>query len=279
MKNTTTPRPLQLTRPLAFIDLETTGLDVKNDRIVELAVVKLMPDGERQTRSRRLNPGIPIPPGATAIHGIRDADVADCPRFEQVARGLFEFLSGCDLGGYNFEGFDLKVLTAEFQRCRMEFPVTGVRVVDPMRIFRWREGGSLSAAVRFYCGRELENAHSAEADILATIDVLHGQLARYDDLGADVDALHAESHRRDQSFVDEGGKLRWRADGLAVFSFGKHAQRSLQEMVRDEPDYLRWMLGGNFSADLKSLLTAALEGRFPTPPTDPIGLESPAAAD
>ena len=262
----TAQRTLQLTRPIAFVDLETTGLDVEEDRIVEIAVVRLMPDGERQTRSRRLHPGRPIPPAATAIHGITDDDVADCPRFHQVAKTLHAALMECDLGGYNVEGFDLRMLAAEFRRVGLAFPPEGVRVVDPLRIFQRREGRDLASAVRFYCGRTLENAHSAEADTLATIDVLLGQLARYPDLPADVEGLHAESHARDPSFIDAGGRVRWREDGEAVLAFGKHRGTLLKELVARSRDYVEWMLRGEFPPDLKELLAAALRGDYPTRP-------------
>lgn len=258
------PRRLQLQRPLVFFDLETTGLDIERDRIVELGLIKLLPDGERQTRARRIHPGMPIPPEATAVHHISDADVADCPPFSRIARDLHAWLEGCDLAGYNVERFDLPLLSAEFRRVQLAFPAEGTRVVDAYRIFAQREGRDLKSALRFYCGKELLAAHSAEADILATVEVLEGQLQRYPDLPADVEGLHAASHPRDPSWVDGNGRLVWRS-GEAVVGFGKHRGRSLREMATQEPGYLRWIIGGDFPSDLKEICAQALQGRYPAP--------------
>lgn len=257
MTDSVPARRLQLERPIAFVDLETTGLNVEDDRIVELAVVKLMPDGERQSRVRRIHPGRPIPPGATAIHGITDDDVRDCPTFMQVAKSLLDFLSGCDLGGYNVEGYDLRMLAAEFARCGLSLPVSEAKVVDPMRIFSRKESRDLTAAVRFYCGRAHEGAHGAEADILATIDVLEAQLARYDDLPLDVAGLHDFCHPRDPRWVDATGKLKRADDGSVAIAFGKHMGRKLEDLVRSDPGYVQWILDGNFPADTKAIVAAA----------------------
>lgn len=259
------PRTLQLQRPLVFFDLETTGLDIERDRIVELGLVKLMPDGERLTRARRIHPGMAIPPEATAVHHISDADVADCPPFARIAKDLHAWLQGCDLGGYNVERFDLPLLAAEFRRVQLEFPAEGTRVVDAYRIFAQREGRDLKSALRFYCGKELIDAHSAEADILATVEVLEGQLQRYPDLPNDVAGLHEASHPRDPSWVDANGRLVWR-NGEAIVGFGKHRGRTLREMATQEPGYLRWIIGGDFSSDLKEICSQALRGSYPVPP-------------
>lgn len=261
----TPPRKLQLERPLVFFDLETTGLDIERDRIVELGLVKLLPDGERQTRARRIHPGMPIPPEATAVHHISDADVADCPPFSRIARDLHAWLQGCDLGGYNVERFDLPLLAAEFRRVQLEFPAEGTRVIDAYRIFAQREGRDLKSALRFYCDKELVGAHSAEADILATVEVLEGQLQRYPDLPNDVAGLHEASHPRDPSWVDANGRLVWR-NGEAIVGFGKHRGRTLREMATQEPGYLRWIIGGDFSSDLKEICSQALRGSYPAPP-------------
>lgn len=262
-------RTLHLQRPLVFFDLETTGLDVERDRIVELGFVKLMPDGERQTRSRRIHPGVPIPPEATAVHGISDADVADCPTFSRIAKDLHTWLSGCDLGGYNVERFDMPLLAAEFRRVQLAFPAENTLVVDAYRIFAQREGRDLTSAYRFYCAKELQGAHSAEADILATVEVLQGQLERYLDLPTDISGLHAVCHPIDPNAVDSGGRLIWR-NAEAVVSFGKHRGRTLREMSAQEPGYLRWLISGDFATDLKDIATQALRGVFPVRPmTEP----------
>jgi DNA polymerase-3 subunit epsilon len=259
MTETRPARRLLLERPLAFVDLETTGLNVEDDRIVELAVVKLMPDGERQSRVRRLHPGRPIPPSATAIHGITDDDVRGCPTFAQVARSLLDFLSGCDLGGYNVESYDLRMLAAEFSRCGLALPVAEARVVDPMRIFTRKESRDLTAAVRFYCGRAHAGAHGAEADVNATIDVLVAQLDRYEDLPLDVAGLHEFCHPRDPRWVDATGKLRRVDDGSVGLGFGKYLGRKLDEVVRLDPGYVQWILEGQFPADTKAIVAAAWE--------------------
>lgn len=259
------PRKLQLQRPLVFFDLETTGLDIERDRIVELGLVKLMPDGERLTRARRIHPGMAIPPEATAVHHIGDADVADCPPFSRIAKDLHIWLQGCDLGGYNVERFDLPLLAAEFRRVQLDFPAEGTQVIDAYRIFAQREGRDLKSALRFYCGKELVGAHSAEADILATVEVLEGQLQRYPDLPTDVAGLHEASHPRDPSWVDANGRLVWR-NGEAIVGFGKHRGRSLREMAAQEPGYLRWIVGGDFSGDLKEICSQALRGSYPVAP-------------
>ncbi len=255
-------RNLRLQRPLVFFDLETTGLDVERDRIVELGLVKLMPDGERLTRARRINPGMPIPPEASAVHGITDADVADCPTFARIAKDLHIWLQGCDLGGYNVERFDLPLLAAEFRRVQLAFPEENTLVVDAYRIFAQREGRDLTSAYRFYCAKELQGAHSAEADILATVEVLQGQLERYPDLPSDIQGLHAVCHPIDPNAVDAAGRLMWK-NGEAVIGFGKHRGRTLREMAAQEPGYLRWIIGGDFGPDLKEIAAQALRGTFP----------------
>lgn len=259
-------RSLQLARPLVAFDLETTGLDVEQDRIVELSLVKLLPDGERQVRTRRIHPGRPIPPEATAVHGIGDADVADCPRFGQVARSLAEWLRGCDLTGYNIERFDLRLLAAEFKRENIEWPEPGTQTVDAFVIFAKREPRDLAAALRYYCDRELVGAHSAEADTLASLDVLLGQIRKYEDLPDTVAGLHEYTHARDPSWIDASGKLVWNADNQAAIGFGKYKGKALSELMAIDPGYLRWMLSKDFGDDVKAVLAQALERRYPERP-------------
>jgi DNA polymerase-3 subunit epsilon len=254
---------LKLERPIVFLDLETTGLNIEDDRIVEFAFVKVMPDGERLTRERRLNPGRPIPASATAIHGISDADVANCPTFRQVAKSLHEGLIGCDYGGFNLESFDLKMLAAEFKRAGLILPVEGCAILDAKSLFHQREKRDLASAVRFYCGRELHNAHSALADIEATIDVFAAQLDRYADLPSDVAALHEALHPREPSWFDGQGRLRWSDDGRLVVGFGKNQGRLVEELARTDASFLRWMLKSDFSDEVKQALEAVLDGRAP----------------
>lgn len=256
---------LQLQRPLVFFDLETTGIEVQQDRIVEICVIKVMPDGERLSRSRRINPEMPIPPEATAIHGITDQDVADQPTFRQVARSLYDFLADCDLAGYNIIRFDVPLLVEEFKRVDMDFSVENRNLVDACVIFHRKESRDLAAALRFYCNEEHVDAHGAESDVLATIKVLEGQLERYDDLPADAAALAEFCNQRKSDWVDRDGKLRWR-NGEVVLAFGRQKGTSLRELAENNSGYLSWIVGSNFSTEIKQIVAAALEGNFPTPP-------------
>ena len=255
---------LKLTRPLGFFDLEATGTNPQTDRIVELAAVKIDPDGRREEKCRRFNPTIPIPAAVIAIHGITDDDVKDEPGFDQVAggeQGIAAFLSGCDLAGYTVLGYDIPLLLAEFARAGISFDLSGVAVIDAYQIFIKQEPRDLSGAVRFYCGRKMEGAHGAAADVQATIDVLEGQLDRYQDLKCSPHALDS----RDPDDVDLQGKLRW-VDGEVTLNFGKHSGKSLRRVMQDEPNYPRWMLKKGIAADAAEILRAALDGEFPVRP-------------
>ena len=236
--------PFQLDRPLVFFDLETTGLDLKNDRIVEIAFIKWTPTGDVLERERRFNPGIPIPSEATAVHGITDADVAGEVEFCRVARSLDDVLAGCDLAGFNVRRFDIPMLVQEFRRCDVDFSLDGRRVVDMQDIFHREERRDLSAAALFYLGRAHEEAHTALGDIRTSAAVLGGQLERYPHLPRDLDGLHAycEEHRPTRTEVD-----RWFSseDTGRVFRRGKHKGRLLADVAAEAPDYLRWMIGAD----------------------------------
>ena len=253
---------LQLERPLAFFDLETTGIDPGSDKIVEIAVLRINPDGTRETRTRRINPGRPIPAGASAVHGIRDEDVKDEPSFRQIAKGLMEFLEGADLAGFNVRRFDLPLLDREFRDCGHELRAGERSVVDAMLIFHRKERRDLSAAVQFYLGRELEGAHGAEADIAATADVLEAQLERYSDLPRTVEEL-SRWDRRHPDDVDSSGKFRWKG-GEVCFAFGKHHGRPLQEVAQSERGYLEWLSGTDLAHDAMQLVKGALSGELPS---------------
>jgi len=230
-----------LDRPLAFLDLETTGLTLDRDRIVELAILLLSPGGDVQERVRRFNPEIPIPAEATAVHGITDADVRDEPPFSARARSLAELLDPCDLAGFNIRRFDLPLLLAEFRRAGVPFDPATRRIIDVQMIFHRQEPRDLSAAARFYLEEEHEEAHTALGDIRTTARVLGAQLQRYAELPRDVGGLH---HFCDEVRPFETELDRWFQDpgGRAVFRRGKHRGRALEEVAREEPDYLRWML-------------------------------------
>lgn len=255
------PFPIPLERPLVFFDLETTGLRIGSDRIVELAVIRIAPTGDVTEKVRRFNPGIPIPPEASAVHGIRDEDVADKPPFAARARSLADLLDPCDLAGFNLRSFDVPMLLSEFQRARVPFDVQTRRIIDVQLIFHREEPRDLSAAARFYLGRELEDAHSALADIRATAEVLTAQLDRYPHLPRDLEGLHTycDEVRPFETEVD-----RWfesRDDGGLVFRRGKHRGRPLAEVAATEADYLRWMLGAeDMDEGVKEVVRGALEG-------------------
>lgn len=244
---------LNLKRPIIFFDLETTGVDPSKDRIVEISMVKIMPDGEEITKTRKLNPGMPIPPESTAIHGITDEDVKDCPTFPQVARSLEQFTQGCDFGGFNSNRFDLPVLVEEFMRAGVDVDFKRRKFIDVQNIFHKKEQRTLVAAYKFYCDRDLTDAHSAEADTLATYEVLKAQLERYDDLVNDVDALAEFSTRGD--VADYAGRILYNEKKEEVFGFGKHRGRRVAEVFAAEPSYYAWMMNGDFPLYTKKVIT------------------------
>lgn len=253
---------LTLERPLAVFDLETTGPYPQRDRIVDFTIVTFFPDGERREFSSLVNPTIPIPPDATAVHGITDAMVREAPTFAEVAPRIRAELAGANLAGYNVKRFDIPLLCAEFKRVSCLFSIEGRRIIDPYIIWVKTDSRDLSAAVQHFCGVPLEGAHRAQADVLAAIAVLQAQYERYADLPATVDALH--EYCRDASWVDDSGRLVWN-EGSACFGFGKHAGVPLQKLVKttDGRDYCAWILKSDFPSDTKRIITDALHGTFP----------------
>lgn len=251
--------PFSLDRPLVFFDLETTGLNQKQDRIVELALIKVTPQGDVMERVRRFNPGIPIPAEATAVHGITDEDVADEAPFCARAKALADILEGCDLAGFNIRRFDIGMLVEEFRRCGVEFSLEGRRIIDMQTIFHREEPRDLSAAARFYLGREHEEAHTALGDIRTSAAVLGAQLQRYPHVPRDLDGLHGycEEFAPIRTEVD-----RWfsTTDEGRVFRRGKHTGQPLDEVARSAPDYLHWMLSvDDMDEDVAALVREALE--------------------
>ena len=247
-------RHLKLERPLAMIDLETTGVDIAADRIVEVGVLMLAPGAGAIRYRRRVHPGIAIPAAAVSIHGITDEDVAERPQFRAIAPQLSRLLGDADLAGFNIRRFDLPLLVAEFRRAGVAFPLGGRSVLDAMQLYHRHEPRDLGAAARFYLGREHDGAHGALADAEATAAVLDAQVGRYEALPSSVSALHALL-----TDVDVGGRFR-REGGRVAFGFGKHAGRPLEEVAVLDPGYLRWFLGQNFLEDAQELVQAALEG-------------------
>lgn len=257
-------RNLKLTGPMVFFDLEATGTNPQVDRIVEICVVKLFPSGESETKTRRLNPEMPIPAEATAIHGIRDEDVADAPTFKQISSSLFLYLEGCDMAGYNIIRYDLPMLKKEFKRAGLDFQETGRNILDAQCVFHKKEPRTLEAALRFYCGKDHSDAHTAEADTLATIDVLDSQLERYADLPRSPRELHEFCDPRDPDAIDATSRFRWSADQEVLVNFGKNKGLSLKEVAADNPGFLSWIVKADFPDDVKQIARDALVGKFPT---------------
>jgi DNA polymerase-3 subunit epsilon len=237
--------PFELDRPLAFLDLETTGLSTVSDRIIELALIRVTPQGDVLERVRRFNPGIPIPPEATAIHGITDQDVADKPPFSARARSLAELLDPCDLAGFNIRRFDIPMLLAEFKRTGIAFSVQDRRLIDAQVIFHREEPRDLSAAARFYLGREHEEAHTALGDIRTTAAVLSAQLRKYPDIPKTLTGLHAYCDEVTPFQTELDRWFQQSQDRGLVFRRGKHRGIPLREVADTTPDYLQWMLGAD----------------------------------
>ncbi len=244
---------LNLKRPIIFFDLETTGVDSAKDRIVEISMIKIMPDGEEIVKTRRINPEMHIPEEASAIHGITDDDVKDCPTFAQVAKSMAQFIQGCDFGGFNSNRFDLPLLVEEFLRVGVDVDFKRRKFVDVQNIFHKKEQRTLVAAYKFYCDKDLNDAHSAEADTRATYEVLKAQLDRYDDLANDIDALAEYSSRGETA--DYAGRILYNEKGEEIFGFGKYKGRSVAEIFDMEPSYYAWMMNGDFPLYTKKVIT------------------------
>ncbi len=264
--------PINLDRPLAVFDIESTGTSPRADRIIELAAIRVEPDGRETCRHWLVNPGMHIPVESTAIHGITDDIVRECPTFAQIAGQVDAFLKGCDLGGYNVLRFDIPMLSEEFMRAGLNLDVDNRRVLDAQRIYHQREPRDLAAALRFFCGREHADAHGAEADTRATLDVLKGEFRRYDDLPRDMAALDRLFNATDPFNADRGGRLRW-VDGELTINFGKKKGVRVKDLVVEDPGYLKWILKGDFPMDTRKIVQDALDGIYPPAPAARITLE------
>jgi DNA polymerase-3 subunit epsilon len=245
---------LNLKKPLVILDLETTGVSIATDRIVEISALKVLPGGAEDWLTMRLNPGIPISPEATRIHGISDADVANAPHFKDVAKRIASFLEGCDLAGFNSMKFDIPILCEEFLRVNFDFNPAKHRYVDVQVIFHKKEQRTLGAAYRFYCNRELENAHSAQADAAATYEILKAQLDRYPDLENDIEKLSSFSAFNNNA--DLAGRIVFNEQGKEIFNFGKHKGKPVELVFKEEPSYYSWMMNGDFPLNTKQVITA-----------------------
>jgi DNA polymerase-3 subunit epsilon len=257
---------LNLKKPIAFFDIESTGVDVAVDRIVEISFLKIYPDGNKESLTIKLNPTIPIPLSASLIHGIYDQDVADALTFKEMAKDFNAFLSNCDLAGYNSNKFDIPILVEEFLRAEFDFDISGRKFVDVQNIFHFMEPRNLSAAYKFYCNKPLQNAHSAEADAYATFEIFKAQLERYegveceDEKGTkytpvvnDITKLSELAHKTKN--VDLAGRIIFNDKGQEVFAFGKHKDKSVVEIFAKEPSYYNWMMQGDFPLYTKKIIT------------------------
>jgi DNA polymerase III subunit epsilon len=264
---------LNLTKPIAFFDLETTGLNIVTDRIVEISIIKVMPNNSTVIKTQRFNPTIPISPYATNVHGIKDEDVKDCPTFASQAKIIANFLNDCDLSGYNSIKFDIPMLIEEFYRAGINFDIKNHSIIDVQNIFHKMEQRTLVAAYKFYCGKDLMNAHSAESDAMATYEVLKEQLNRYIDttytdkkgnvikpIINDIKALSDFSYHTNN--VDLAGKIIYDENNIEIFNFGKHKGKPVEEVFEKEPSYYDWMIKGEFPLSTKNVITAIKLRKF-----------------
>ncbi len=256
---------LKLQNPLAVFDIESTGINVCRDRIVEISIIKVLPGGETEKYSYRLNPGIPIAPEASMVHGIYDKDVKDAPLFKDVAQEIHTILNGCDLGGFNQIKFDIPMLVEEFLRVNIDFDLKNRKLIDAQKIFHIMEKRTLSAAYQFYCNKDLSDAHSAEADAVATLEVILAQLERYEGqtvidnsgdklgvMGNNMEQIHKIFNNQ---MVDLAGRFVYNKEGVEVFNFGKHRFKPVTEVLKEEPGFYDWMMRGEFPLDTKKKLT------------------------
>jgi DNA polymerase III subunit epsilon len=250
--------PLNTTKPIVFFDLETTGVEIGRDRIVQIGAIKLMPDGAKTEYNWLVNPGMPIPKVTTDIHGITDEMVKDKPMLGEMTKELTDLFFEVDLGGYNVRNFDIPFLMAELARVGIEFDTENARIVDGMAIFRTMEPRNLTAAYKKYTGKELVDAHDALVDIKATLEVVEGQISYYDDIGNTPDKLHELCFPPDPEAYDAEGKLRY-VDGQLCITFGKNRGKTLQFLAKNDPGYLEWILNGGFSKKVKDAIGEVLK--------------------
>ncbi|NAS29752.1 3'-5' exonuclease [Flavobacteriaceae bacterium R38] len=245
---------LELKRPICFFDLETTGTDITKDRVVEISILKVFPNGNRESKTWLVNPERPIPPQVVAIHGISDEKVANEPTFKELSKQIHNMIKDSDLAGYNSDRFDIPLLAEELLRADVDFDMKNRVSVDVQTIFHKMEKRTLEAAYKFYCDKELKNAHSAEADTTATYEVLKAQLERYDELKNDIKSLSEFTKRKDSA--DFAGFVVYNKNREEVFSFGKHKGKKVEDVMEEEPGYFGWLLNADFPLSTKKVLTS-----------------------
>ena len=247
--------PLTLVRPICFIDLETTGINISNDRIVEIAIVKIGLDGTKQVKRRLVNPEMPIPKASSEVHGITDEMVKDAPSFKQIANEVKQFMEGSDIGGYNSNRFDVPMLNEEFLRAGISVDIESRKLLDVQKVFHMMEQRTLSAAYQFYCHKTLEDAHTAEADATATWEILEAQIERYPQIGNTVESI--VKFTGEDEIIDFARRLIY-DNGIPVFNFGKHKGKPVVQVLKEEPQYYDWMMKGDFALHTKQKLTEIL---------------------
>jgi DNA polymerase-3 subunit epsilon len=255
---------LKLTKPIAFIDVETTGLHPNTDRIVELSILKVLPDGNTEYKSHRVNPGVPIPVESIAIHGITDSDVANEPEFGKYAKSVKDFLDGCDISGFNVISFDLPFLEAEFARVEVNFSRQGRALIDSQVIYHKMEPRNLQSAYQKYCGKQMVVMHNSQEDAKVAAEILDGQLEAHPELPRDVATLCSYCYQIEENCIDPEGKFVW-VEGKPVCNFGrKHKGRRLEEIAQQDPSYLLWISTADFSLQVRTIAENALKGQFPS---------------
>lgn len=250
---------LTLQRPLAIFDLETTGLNITKDRIIEIAIIKINPDGTELTYSKRVNPEMIISEESTSIHGISNEDVANEPTFKEIVNEVIDFIGDADLGGYNSNKFDIPVLSEEILRTGVKFDMSARKFVDVQNIFHKMEQRTLAAAYLFYCNKNIENAHNALADTEATWHVLKAQLERYENLEGNIDFLSEFSKGSNLNLIDFAGRLAYNDKNEAIYNFGKHKGKTILEVSKIEPGYYGWMLDADFPLNTKESLKKEMD--------------------
>lgn len=244
---------LNLKNPIVFFDLETTGTNIVTDRIVEISYLKISPNGREESKTIRINPEMHIPEQVTAIHGITDEDVADCPRFKEVAREIARDFEGCDLAGYNSNRFDIPLLAEEFLRAEVDIDMKKRKFVDVQVVFHKMEQRTLSAAYKFYCEKDLDNAHSAEADTRATYEVLMAQLDRYPELKNEIAFLSGFTTQNNNA--DFAGRIIYNEKGEEIINFGKYKGQRVSDVLKNDIGYYGWIMSSDFTLDTKNVLT------------------------
>jgi len=254
---------MKLSKPLVVLDLETTGVWIDRDKIIEIAMIKCLPDGTKETYDKRVNPAMPIPPIITEITGISDEDIKDAPLFQNIAQEVAAFIGDADLGGFNAERFDIPLLERELKDAGATFSRAGREIFDAQKVYHLNEKRDLTAAYKFYCDKLLENAHSALADTQATLDIIESQVKKYGEGDDSIDVLKQYAYTQHGDFYDEDRKFRW-WNGKLFMMFGKYARNhTLQEVAKKDPAYLEWILSADFSEEIKELVSNALKGHFP----------------